>query len=144
MYYTVYKITNQIDGKIYIGSHKTKNLNDNYMGSGKYLKRAQEKYGIENFTREILFVFDTPELMYAKEAEIVTEDFIVEENTYNLKLGGYGGFDYLNNPINHNKAHSTQHLAMMALKRKQCYPNGTMYGRKHSDESKKKKLEILI
>ena len=95
-YYTIYKITNQINGKIYIGSHKTKNLNDSYMGSGKYLKHAQEKHGIENFTKEILFIFDNPEEMYAKEAEIVNEDFLAEENTYNLKVGGFGGWDYAN------------------------------------------------
>ena len=53
MFFTVYKITNQIDGKIYIGTHKTKDLNDNYMGSGKYLIRAQEKYGIENFAEAV-------------------------------------------------------------------------------------------
>jgi hypothetical protein len=96
MFYTIYKITNQIDGKFYIGSHKTKDLNDDYMGSGKYLRHAQEKYGIENFTKEVLFVFDTPEQMYDKEAEIVNEDFLATENTYNIKVGGFGGWDFIN------------------------------------------------
>ena len=120
MYYTIYKITNQVNGNIYIGSHKTKNLNDSYMGSGKHLKRSQEKHGIENFTKEILFVFDSAEKMYSKEAEIVNEDFIAEENKYNLKVGGYGGWDY----INEMGLNERRHVAFK--------------GKKHTEETKKK------
>lgn len=117
MFYTIYKITNQINGKFYIGSHKTKDLNDDYMGSGKYLKHAQEKYGIENFKKEILFVFDTAEEMYAKEAEIVNEDFLATENTYNIKIGGFGGWDYVNDPsLFYNKTHTKEHMKMMSSK----------------------------
>ena len=42
--------------------------------------------------------------MYAKEKEIVTEEFILREDTYNLRRGGYGGFDYINkNPHLHSR-----------------------------------------
>lgn len=96
MYFTIYKITNLINGKIYIGSHKTQKLDDKYMGSGTYLLASQKKHGLENFKKEILFVFDNQEDMYAKEAELVNEEFLAEENTYNLNLGGFGGWHHAN------------------------------------------------
>lgn len=96
MKYTIYKITNNLNGKTYIGKHQTKNINDGYMGSGKLLRRAQSKYGIENFTKEILHVFDTEEEMNAKEAELVTKEFCLLESTYNICAGGQGGFGYIN------------------------------------------------
>lgn len=96
MKYTIYKITNKVNGKIYVGKHQTKDPNDNYMGSGKLLRRAQTKYGIENFTKEILYVFDTEEHMNAKERELVTEEFCLREDTYNICVGGQGGFSYIN------------------------------------------------
>lgn len=113
MYYTIYKTTNQINGKFYIGAHKTRNLNDNYVGSGKLLQLAIKKYGISNFVKELLFVFDTSAEMFAKEAELVTAEFLSEHNTYNLKVGGFGGFDYLNSEKYNNPTHSKAHSKLM-------------------------------
>lgn len=81
---------------IYIGKHQTENLDDGYMGSGLRIQRAIKKYGVENFEKTILFECQSFEEMNAKEAEIVNEDFIARDDVYNIKLGGEGGWDYLN------------------------------------------------
>lgn len=92
MFYTIYKITNKINGKYYIGKHQTTNIDDGYMGSGKILNQAIKKYEIENFTKEIIFIFDNEEDMNAAEKELV----VISEETYNLCEGGKGGFSYIN------------------------------------------------
>ncbi len=90
MFYTIYKITNLINKNIYVGQHATTNIDDGYMGSGHGLLNAYKKYGVDNFYKEILFVFDNFEEMDNKEAEIVNEDFIKRKDTYNIVLGGTG------------------------------------------------------
>ena len=96
MFYYIYQITNLVNNKIYVGVHKTKNLDDGYMGSGKVIKRAIEKYGLDNFKKDILEMFEDSASMYAKEKEIVMDEFLLKEQVYNLRRGGTGGFDYIN------------------------------------------------
>lgn len=96
MFYYLYQITNLVNNKIYVGIHKTNDMSDGYMGSGKVIKRAIEKHGIDNFQKVILETFENSEAMYACEKEIVTEEFLSRNDVYNLRRGGYGGFDYIN------------------------------------------------
>lgn len=95
MYYTVYKTTNLINGKIYIGKHITMNPNDKYLGSGKQIKAAIVKYGKENFKKEVLFIFDNKHDMTNKEKDLVTEEFCKRLDTYNMHEGGEGGFAHI-------------------------------------------------
>ena len=95
MFYTVYKTTNQVNGKFYIGVHKTEDPNDSYIGSGKLLWRAIEKYGWANFKKEVLFSFDNPEEAFKKEEELVALA-LKDPLCYNLRSGGAGGFDFCN------------------------------------------------
>jgi len=90
-YYLIYKITNNLNGKFYIGQHKTENINDGYMGSGLNIRRAIIKYGIENFTKEILYFCTDLLTMNMVEEMLVNEEFIAREDTYNIALGGRGG-----------------------------------------------------
>jgi hypothetical protein len=92
MYYIIYKITNQINGKYYIGRHSTKNINDSYMGSGIGIKNAIKKYGVDNFTKEIIAMARSTEELWELEKEIVNEDVVKDPMSYN---NAYGGKHYL-------------------------------------------------
>lgn len=89
-YHLIYMIVNKINNKIYIGKHTTKNPYDDYMGSGKTLKAAIKKYGLENFEKTILYCLDSENEAYLKESEMVTAEFVKREDTYNLVTGGKG------------------------------------------------------
>ena len=90
IYHIVYKTTNLINNKIYIGKHSTAKLDDGYLGSGKLLIKAIKKYGKENFSREILSEHATVEAVYLEEARLVDEEFVNRKDTYNLQGGGLG------------------------------------------------------
>lgn len=117
MNYIIYKTTNLINGKYYIGCHQTNNLDDGYIGSGKWLKHAIKKYGKESFICEILHLLSSEEEMFALERSIVNEAVVKDTLSYNLKIGGSGG-----NP------------GIV----------GAFSGRRHSEESKEKQRQAAL
>ena len=123
MYY-IYRITNKINGKTYIGQHKYKSLNDDYMGSGALLKKAQKKYGMKNFEKEILY----SRIQYKATADDMEKFAIAKERAlgkaeYNIADGGQGG--NLGEEVN----------------KKLRGENNPFYGKRHSEETKKKMSE---
>lgn len=91
MRYTIYKVTNKVNNKFYIGKHQTMNPNDSYYGSGKAIMNSIRKYGKENFIKEILYDFDSEIEMNEQEKDLITEEFVSRSDTYNLGIGGEGG-----------------------------------------------------
>lgn len=87
-FYGIYKITNMVNGMMYIGQHVTDNLDDGYMGSGHYLKRAIKKYGLDNFKKEWMMFCEDEEEMNYMERVYVDQTWIDRADTYNLVLGG--------------------------------------------------------
>jgi hypothetical protein len=123
-YYTIYKITNLINNKIYVGVHHTDSLYDEYMGSGTIITKALKKYGIQNFTKEIIDLTTDADLAYALESKIVNEDFVNRKDTYNIDLGGRGC------RANKGRKFSEEHKRKLSLAKK---------GTKHSAEVNKSK-----
>lgn len=103
MKYIVYLTTNQVNKKIYVGVHKTENPSkfDGYLGCGVNRNNpssifnaktpfcfAVKKYGFDSFIRTTIKEFDSEIEALDLEAEIVNEEFIKREDTYNIALGG--------------------------------------------------------
>lgn len=84
----IYITENLINGKKYIGSHKTDNANDSYLGSGLYLKKSIKKYGKDSFKRIILEEFDTPDDAYLKEEFYIKKFNTLSPNGYNISPKG--------------------------------------------------------
>jgi len=123
----IYKVTNLINNKIYIG--KIKKDYPEYFGSGVIIKNSIKKYGIENFKKEIIDTASSVEELNEKEKYWIkyfnSTDLIIG---YNIGKGGDGGDLFTNNP---NKEEIRIKYSKPAEK------NG-MFGRSHTEESKKK------
>lgn len=117
--HTVYKTTNTVNGKVYIGKHTTNNPNDSYLGSGIALNKAIVKYGRSKFTKDILGVFEDETGAYLFENSVVDAIFISRQDTYNAKIGGRGALAGSKHPMYNKRGE-----------------HNPMYGKKHTSETK--------
>lgn len=86
----IYKTTNLINNKIYIG--KEEKYRKGYLGSGKLIKNAILKYGVENFKKEIIDTAKNRKELREKEKYWIS--FYKSNNRdigYNISIGGDGG-----------------------------------------------------
>ena len=90
-YHFIYRTTNLLNEKFYVGMHSTDNLEDGYVGSGKRLGYSVRKYGLENHKFEILEFLPSREELKKREAEVVNEEMLKHPLCMNLKFGGEGG-----------------------------------------------------
>ena len=98
IYYTVYKTTNLLNGKYYIGKHKTTTPNDYYLGSGLALKNAVKKYGKDQFVKKVICICETDEYAYLIESKLVTK-LIIKDEKRKLKPSELLKADKVSNPI---------------------------------------------
>lgn len=156
----IYKTTNLINGKIYIG--KDKYNNENYLGSGKILKQAIQKYGRENFKKEIIEECENEKLWLEREIYWI-EYFNSTKVGYNIALGGNGGDTISNNPNKddirkrhsdwmkennptkgRNKSEDEINKWKISYGDKSKGSNNSMFGKKHSEDTIKKMKEKSI
>lgn len=129
----IYKTTNLINGKIYIG--QTVNNIDSYYGSGKLLIKAIKKYGKENFTKEIICECNSIEELDQMEifwiGKLNSQDLTMG---YNLDAGGglnYTQFRYFGKTLTleHRKNISLNHADVSGHK-------NPMFGKTHTEEAR--------
>ena len=156
MNHYVYEITNLINGMKYIGKRSCNCdiEDDKYMGSSVILKRSINKYGTENFKKEVLTTCDSEDQAYTWE-DFYTMQVSAWSNPmyYNLKRGGLGGkrdisdelrnrYRINNSGENHpqyGKKHSEETKKKIGEFKK---GNKNMLGKKHSEETKKRLSEL--
>ena len=90
MYGYVYKTTNLINGKIYIGQHHSEIFDENYYGSGVRFTNVFNKYGKDNFICELLEECSSEDELNEREQYWIEHFNATDRNIgYNLMSGGY-------------------------------------------------------
>ena len=135
----IYKTTNIINGKFYVGQDF--NNNPNYLGSGVYLNKVIKKYGRENFKKEILQVCDNIEELNKYEKYWIKKLKSKAPNGYNLANGGRGNGGFCKGvklSEEHKQKIGKGNTGKKRTEKQKRKYGESMKGKKHSEESKKK------
>jgi len=131
----IYKTTNNINGKIYIG--KLVRESKTYLGSGKILKKSIKKNGKHNFTREIIEYCKTKSELSEREKYWIQQYNSTNKNIgYNITKGGDGGST---NSFFLNKKLTPEHRLKISQNHHNVSgENNPMFGKKHTENSREK------
>lgn len=145
MYGYIYKTTNLLSGKIYVGQRKSKEFIKSYYGSGTLIKNAISKYGKENFKLEFIDFAMSPEELDNLEIYYIKEmKANVKFGNYNLAEGGFlARYDFNNQP-EWKKDEIRKKLSLVNKGRKRTEEtrkriSEVQKGRKQSEETRIKK-----
>lgn len=98
VYGYIYLIVNNINGHTYVGKRafpKKRNFkNDGYMGSGILIRKAQEKYGLDNFEKFLICYTESEEDACEKEKFWIAHYKALGKAEYNIQNGGQGDGSY--------------------------------------------------
>ena len=144
MQHFIYKTTH-ISGKYYIGRHSTKNINDGYLGSGRWVKSIKEK---SNLSREILEYCNNDKELIEKETLLIEQN-ISNSLCMNWNDKGVGWSSRFNpsklNPSrfagDKNPMKNEEVRNKVSESVKKGYAEGRIHpllGKKHTEESKEK------
>ena len=92
----IYKITNTLNGKVYIGK-TTRSLEKGFKehcnpgSSCCAIRNAIQKHGKENFKISLISIHQDKESADAEEKRLITEYCSIRKSGYNLTYGGEGG-----------------------------------------------------
>ena len=138
-YHYIYKTTNLVNEKFYIGMHSTDDLEDGYVGSGTHLWHSIRKYGKKNFKLTILEFLPDRESLREREKEIVNVDLLKNPLCMNICKGGWGDRYGATFPDRKSSPHSEEH------KRRISESNvGKISGVPKSEEHRKKLAEANL
>lgn len=135
MFYTIYKTINIINDKEYVGFHTIKSLDeilgetsengslfcDGYLGSGKLMKMALQKYGPLNMRQELILITTDKNEAADLEKEIVCAQWVASDKNYNLSIGGNVTILFGEDNGFFGKKHTIETVEKMQQKRKKTF-----------------------